>query len=151
MAKEEPMWRSAQLRGKNTVGFVMKEDGVDDEGKARMFIAPDTDKAQSHSAGKPALCDIWKWLDQDFLMECVGQMQHPVEAMKKYPKDNWKKGVGDQDFIEARIESAQRHLTKLATSAIMKEARDHETSQHETACVMVNMMMVFHSLMGDKE
>jgi len=107
-------------------------------------------KAQSHSAGKPSLCDIWRWLDQDFLMECVGQMQHPVEATKKYPKDNWKNGVGDQDFIDARIESAQRHLTKLATAAIMKEARDDETSQHEAACVMVNVMMIYHSLFGGK-
>lgn len=139
MAKEEPMWRSSQLKKKDPVGFNMEPTEKKEE------------KAQSHSAGKPSLCGVWEWLDQDFLMECVEQMKHPVEVDKKYPKDNWQTGVGDQAFIKARIESAQRHLTKLATSDIMKEARDDETNRHETAAVMANMMMVFHCLMGEKK
>lgn len=149
MAKEEPMqlsnYRSGEppvfscdVRGSNVVGYNVKD---------KVEISS---KAQSHSDGKPSLCDIWKWLDQDFLLECAEQMKFPVEVMKKYPKDNWKQGVGDEQFIKARLESAQRHLTKLINADIMKEARDDETNKHETVCVMVNMMMMYHSMFGGK-
>lgn len=103
-------------------------------------------KAQSKSEGKPRLTNIWKWLDEDFLLEVAEQMRQPVEVMKKYPKDNWKNGKGDEGFIDDRIESAQRHLRTLANSLDKKNARDFETHVHEAAAVTANMMIVFYSL-----
>lgn len=105
----------------------------------------DQEKAQSHSLGKKPLTNIWEWLDEDFLLAMAETMRIPVEVLGKYPKNNWKKGVGDKDFIKARLNSLQRHLVKH----IQGEFEDEETGQEHITMVAVNAMMIFHSLKGE--
>src|SRR3990167_3568512 len=71
-------------------GVYVKEEEI-----AEILEESEVSKAQSKSNGKPKLCDIDMWLDLQFLLEMVEAMKVPVETLKKYPKNNWKKGAGD--------------------------------------------------------
>ena len=99
------------------------------------------EKALSHSEGKPKLGNIWRWLDENFLLALSEQGRIPVEELKKYPKENWKVGAPDVDFIQARLESAQRHLREEIKNP---GSVDAETGQSNLVCVAYNCMMAWY-------
>lgn len=99
------------------------------------------EKALSHSEGKPKLGNIFRWLDEDFLLAMAEQGRISVEDMKKYPKNNWQTGAPDEEFIEARFESALRHLREEIKNP---GSVDHETGQSNLVCVAYNCMMAHY-------
>jgi hypothetical protein len=102
-------------------------------------LKKETKGAQSHSKGKKKLGNIFRWLDDGFLILMSEQMRIPVEELKKYDKGNWQTGVGDEEFIIDRQESALRHIQQ---EMIDPGSVDHETGQPHTVCAAVNCMMV---------
>ena len=98
-------------------------------------------RAMSKSEGKPKLGNIFRWLDEEFLLLMAEGMRVPVEVLKKYPKNNWKSGKGDEGFAEARKESALRHLR----AALNGEDIDVEVGVSHLAMVAINCMMVAYA------
>ena len=116
---------------------LISEKEYDERVEAFGMRVEGVNKAQSKSDGKPKYLDIFRWLDPDFLLEMVKAMKVPVEEIKKYPKDNWKLGKGDDLFIQDRGESSLRHLVKET----LGEKVDKETGAAHQAHEAVNAMM----------
>src|SRR3990167_7408056 len=99
-------------------------------------------KALSHGEkeGKLPLANIFLWLDEEFLVLMSEAMRVPVEELKRYPKDNWKNGRGDQDFIKARFNCAARHLAEAVKNPL---SVDSETQLPHLIHLAVNAMMLW--------